>query len=521
MDDPPPATSESKPGTGYASIALRGTAWATGQLIVNKVATVAATWIVSRCMGAGEFGAAALALTAAKFVCIFPPLNMGDVLIARSESIREILSDASKLVLAVSLALMVLGMSMAPAVAAVYAEYPWGLLVGLVIVASIRPFGEALQVGPQTILRLDFRNRGIALIDGLAQFVSTVTGVVLALLGAGAWSVVIPSVIVAFLRSAGYRFIRAELPQAQSAKGRPGCAVIDRRQVRSQFFAAGGAQYVHSVVDSLPLLLLGCFSSAEQIGLFAFAVSLSGQANTLVATQVSSVLQPVLGRLRHDADRQAKGYLRTLSTLSALAVPVCLTQAIFGAALFSLVFDVRWQAAAPVFAAMSILESFFFASAPTMAMLKARGKFRTFLAWQLLHLVVSIPVIAWSASRGGALGVAVGAASLWALSLPIATWLSVRDAGLGLAAAVRVFLAPWSTALPIGCAAWFGSQWLCHQGRIGQAGALLGLAPLTLLLMLLASRWSQPAVYQEVGGLLAKLLGRLPFLRRLVTRPGL
>lgn len=478
-----------------------------------------ATWVVSRCMGADEFGAAAIALTAAKFICIFPPLNMGDVLIARSDSIRGILPAASRLVLAVGMALMALGMLVAPAAAAVYSDYPWGFMTCLIMVAAIRPLGEALQVSRQTVLRLAFRNRGIAIIDGLAQFTSTAMSVLLALVGAGAWAVVVPSVAVAFLRSIGYRIASREPLHWLPARAQAPAPDLDRRNVRSQFFAASAAQYVHSVVDSLPLLLLGCFSSAEQTGLFAFAVSLSAQANTLVATQVSGVLQPVLSRLRHDADRQAGGYLRTLSTLSALAVPVCLTQAIFSRALFSSVFDARWEAAAPIFAAMSILESFFFAAAPTMAMLKAQGKFRTFLAWQGLHLVVSIPVIAWSASDGGALRVAVSAASLWALSLPIATWLSVRSAGLGFLAAARVFLAPWASALPVGFVAWFASGWLCDQGKLAQVAALLGLAPLTLLLMLLATRWSQPAIYEDVRGLLLKILGRMSIAKRLARRP--
>jgi O-antigen/teichoic acid export membrane protein len=520
MVDPLTPAGESESRAGLAGIAIRGTAWATGQLVVSKMATVAATWIVSRCMGADEFGAAALALTAAKFICIFPPLNMGDVLITRSDAIREILPDASRLVFLIALALTALGMSMAPVVAGAYSEYSWGLLTGLVMVASVRPIGEALQVGPQTILRLDFRNGSIAIFDGLAQISSTACCVLLALLGMGAWAVVISSVAVAFLRSFGYRLACPRSARQRSAEESQVAGGIDHRRVRVQFLTAGGAQYIHSVVDSLPLLLLGYFSSTEQTGLFAFAVSLAGQANTLVATQVSSVLQPVLGQLRHDVNRQATGYLRTLSALGALAVPVCLTQAIFAGALFSLVFEARWQSAASIFAAMSILESFFFASAPTMAMLKAQGKFRTFFAWQSIHLAVSVPVIIWSASRGGAFGVAVGSATLWAVSLPIATWLCVRDVGLGPMATVRAFLAPWSTSLPIGGAAWLGSNWLCGQGRLGQATALFGLAPLSLLLMLLATRWSQPAVYQESVALVTRVFRRLPLVSRFASRLG-
>jgi O-antigen/teichoic acid export membrane protein len=292
-----------------------------------------------------------------------------------------------------------------------------------------------------------------------------------------------------------------------------------RYDLRHEFLAAAGGQYLHSVVDSLPFLMLGWLSTASETGLFAFAVNLSGQANTLVATQVSSVLQPVLGRLGHDADRQSRGYLRAMSTLSALAVPVCLTQAIFSGLIFGIFFDANWKDAAPVFAAMSVLESFFFAAAPTMAMLKAQGRFRTFLAWQGCHLVVSAGIFAVAASRGGSLAVAIASAALWSVSLPSAVWLSVRRGGFGPAAAIRVFAAPWTTALPIGLMAWLAIGPLCSLGQGGRFAALFLLAPATLTAMLLATRWSQPAVYREVSGLVARLASRVPVLRRFIGVP--
>ena len=236
-----------------------------------------------------------------------------------------------------------------------------------------------------------------------------------------------------------------------------------------------------------------------------------------MATQVSSVLQPVLGRLGHDADRQSKAYVRAMSTLSAIAVPVCLTQAIFSGVIFAIFFDERWSAAVPIFATLSILESFFFAAAPTMAMLKAQGKFRTFLLWQGCHLVVSAGILLLAVMWWGALGVAVVGAVLWSVSLPLVVWLSIRHAGFGPVASIRIFVAPWMTAIPIGVIAWSAIAPLSSLGQGGRLAALFLLAPVTLVAMLLATRWSQPAVYREVTGLTSRIAGRLPLVKRFVT----
>jgi O-antigen/teichoic acid export membrane protein len=491
-----------------ASVAIKGTAWATGQLLVNKAVAVAAILLIAEFLSTTEFGVAALSLSVAKFLCVFPPLNMGDVLIARGGNEGEAMASARRIVLFVGGAVAMVGVAAGIPAAWIFHEYPRELLIPLIAVACLRPFGESMQVCAFTELRIQFRNREIALIDGSVQLAGTLASVLLAWIGFGAWALVGTSTTTAFGKALCYRWAVGSGPRV---------AYADRsmvKQVRNEFMTASSGQYLHSVVDSLPFLLLGWLSSANQTGLYAFAVSLSGQANTLVATQVSSVLQPVLGKLRHDAERQTHGYLRALSALSALAVPVCLTQAIFSGVIFEVFFDERWRDAAPVFAAMSIVESFFFAAAPTMAMLKAQGRFRTFLAWQGLHLAVSLPILAFAAMRGGAVSVAVCGAALWSVSLPLAVWMGIRHGGLGLLSAMRVFAAPWSTALPIGIAAWLLIAPTCSIGKIGNTIALVAIAPTAVCLMLWATRWSQPRVYREVSKMVSRASARLPFLRR-------
>jgi len=369
-----------------------------------------------------------------------------------------------------------------------------------------------MQVSAITQLRMQFRNKVIAVTDGSVQLAGTVLSVLLAWYGAGAWALVGASTMVAFGKAISY-----QLAVRRSSGVSPFIGIRSKAHVRHEFLAAAGGQYLHSVVDSLPFLMLGWLSTASDTGLYAFAVSLSSQANVLVATQVSSVLQPVLGRLGHDADRQSKAYIRAMSTLSAIAVPVCLTQAIFSGVIFEIFFDERWSAAAPIFAALSILESFFFAAAPTMAMLKAQGKFRTFLLWQGCHLVVSAGMLFIGAMWWGALGVAIVGAVLWSVSLPLVVWLSIRHAGFGPVTSIRAFAAPWMSAIPIGFIAWSAITSVSAFGQGGRLVALFLLAPVTLIAMLLATRWSQPAVYREVCELLSRIAGRLPLVKRFVT----
>lgn len=495
---------------GFASVAVTGTMWATGQMILNKVATVVATLVIARQLSQDEVGMAALAVMCVKFLAVLPPLTMSDVLISRGQHLDRFIRIASRTaVLAGGLVLCIV-VALAPLIASFYSQYPRGLLWALLVVAAFRVLGDGAQIGPLTELRLDFRNRTIAIIDGTVQVSATALSVVLAVLGTGAWAMVVPVSAASIGKAIAYRVWRRKMLgplRHREFRGAHGAA--SRCVVRREFTTAASAHYVHGVTDTLPVLMLGKVASEATTGLYAFGFNLAGQANAMIASQISSVLQPVLGRLGHDTDRQVAGYLRTLRSLGAVSVPICACQAVFGEAIFRVCFEPRWAPAAAIFSILSLCEAFFFASAPTMALLKAQGRFRTFLAWQGVHMLISVVVLAWAALYGGAAWVATVNFCLWACSLPLAAWLGIRPRGHSLWTVLRVFVAPWATAMPIGLAAWLLSGWLLSFGSWGALFALLVLAPATLFAMLWTTRWSQPSTFADLRPLAEALFARL------------
>jgi O-antigen/teichoic acid export membrane protein len=395
-----------------------------------------------------------------------------------------------------------------PVISMYYSNYPPVLLGALLITTAFRPLCESLQVVPLTVLRLAFRNRTIAFIDGSIQLGAVIATIVLAILGAGAWSMTIPLLISFAVRAIAYQ--RAAGGQSDPATtyetSDPGKHA--RRIVRTRFIATGSGQYLHSLIDTLPILLLGKLASDRETGLFSFAFSLAAQANVIVASQIAGVLQPVLGALAHDSRRQTLGYLRAMRLLGAIAVPICLCQAAFSESLFRVFMRDEWQAAGPVFAGLSISEAFFFASAPTMAMLRAQGRFGAFLCWQGSHLLAVILCLPFATKLGGALGTALAVAGLWSISLPAAVWITTRPGGGTLRDSIRVFLSPWLTALPLAAAAWAISRHLIPQSQVHQLVTLIVGGPSLLTLMLIATYLFQPDIAIELRSIWNRMRAR-------------
>ncbi|MBL9140805.1 MAG: oligosaccharide flippase family protein, partial [Phycisphaerae bacterium] len=511
-EDPSPNAAKPEGAGGLSSAAASGTGWTTIQGLINKVATMVATYIVSMKLSPDEFGMATLVVAIGGFLIVLPPLVMGDVLITHQRRFRTMVRTAGSMVLWIGVLTTVVVAAVSPLMAHFYPNYAFGTLVGLLIVLSLRPSGDALAVVPLSRLRIDLRYRAIALIDGSVQMVATITTVVMAFLGAGALSLVLPQVAAIAAKAVCYRVAAAGHAQDGLAP-RPHARRQIRGRMMREFSTAGSAQYIHTLIGWVPVLVLGKLATETETGFFSFAFLLANQATFVISYQLGTVLQPIFGRLKHEPARQAAGFLRVVRAIGALAVPVSFLQAALAQPLFLLVFEPKWAGAAPVFAVLCIGQAFYFAMAPAMALLKAQGRFRAFFVWQAVQLAASLALYPLSALAGDALGVAICDTIVWGVSVPIAVWLGTRIAGGRAREAVAVFLAPWSTAVPIAAAA-FGAWYLMQP--LGTAGMVLSLfvvGPIALALSIWATRFSQPATYAELQPMMAKIggkLGRLP-----------
>jgi len=504
---------------GLAATAARGASFTSTQALLNKIATIGAMWVIALRLTPDEFGMAALTLAVGVFLVILPPLTIGDVLVTHRRRFALVAPAATSIALSIGGATTILIAIVAPLIAMFYSNYPAGILTGLVWVVALRPIGDGLCPLPLARLRLDFRYSSIAIIDGVVQLCATITTVVLAFLSFGALALVLPQVVAVFAKAILYRSAvrKQSNPQAELATRPVASWIRDRvrRRLWREFLLAAMAQYVHNIVVLLPVLVLGYFASEEQTGLYAFAFMLSAQANGLIASQLGMVLQPIFGRFSHDMTRQVGAFVRVVRTIGAVAVPVTLLQAALAAPLFYLVFESKWDAAIQVFAVLSILEGFYFATAPTMALLRAQGRFATYFLWQASQFIVSLIAFSFAASSYGAIGVAVCAACIWAVSLPIAVWICMGGSGSSIWLATRIFLAPLSTAAPIAIAVWVGLEVAQPLTQTGNIIALVVVGPIALVCALLATRISQPSAYSDLKPMVLKVLG---IVRRLVSK---
>jgi O-antigen/teichoic acid export membrane protein len=459
------------------TVAVYGSILNTGQWVVNKLATAAAMVLIAHLLLPKEYGVAIQALAIAQFLVVLTPISIGDVLIAHPRRLKALVPSAQALAMRIGLSMTALVLVSIPVAVIVYSKYPAAALGGLLAVLALRPVFDALTVVGVSQLRVRLSYRRIALVDGFVQLSMTALSLLMAALGGGGSSLVVPQVAGTLIRSQAYR---RDGHTSSTTKSR-----IHRSAIRALwrlFLPAALAQYVHNVVVLLEVLVLGVLAGELQTGLFGFAFMLAAQANSVIAYQLGVVLQPIFGRMQDDPQRQAAGFLRAQRVLAAVCIPLSVTQAVIAQPLFRLLFDETWLPAVPVFQAISVGQTFYFASSASIACLRAQRRFVTFFRWQCIQGILSLPTYAFGAWCGGALGVAIASGIAWSIGSPLGVWLCLRPAGAGgVGTALMLFIRPWlASGLPaIGGLLVIRS--LVSSGTNGDIASILVVAPLVFL----------------------------------------
>ena len=421
-------------------------------------------YIIALQLSPEEFGMAVLTLSIVSFLVVLLPLAVSDLMILDQIDISERARLGQRLALRVGVITTIAIVALSPIITSSYSKYSFGVLVGLIMVVSLRPTSEAFAVGPLSRLRVGTRYRAIAIIDGSAQFLATLIMVSLTFLGAGALSLVLPQVIAVTVRAICYRLAlrrdKRNFQDQDAIRSGTGMNGLTFRHL----LALGSAQYIHNIMFSLPVLVLGYFASDIETGYYGFAFQFASQANGVISCQLGIVLQPLFGKLKDNLARQTSAFLRSVKAISAIIVPVTLLQAALAQPLFALLFKPEWQPAYKIFVALSIVEAFLLRLRRRSLFSRPRRNFPRFF-WQITQFIVSLVAFSFAAIYVGGFGVAVVGAIVWGISLPIAVWLGTREVGGTLWSAITLLMAPWATALPLAGVAWLGWQLLEPFGK--------------------------------------------------------
>lgn len=373
-----------------------GLTWSFGSNILSRITTLITGVILARLLSPQDFGEFAVALVAMTVLVNINDLGVEQCLVRWPGSIASIARTGNTVIFTFSAALCGLCLAGAgPFAMALGAPSA----TGMVQVLSIGILFNGAFAVPSAILTREFRQDKRTIADLVGFFVGTILTMVLAILGAGAWSLVWGRVIGNATVSVLHFWFT---PKRYGFGWDPGLA---RSLIRSSL-PLGGATVVAVALLNVDYVIVGRLLGTTELGYYTLAFNLASWPVSFFAVAVARVSVPAFARMQHDTRRLQSAYDNTSLILLAVTVPTCLLLAVFAEPLVLFVYGETWLPAAAVLRFLAFLGLLRVIYQYWADVLVAVGAGKRVLATQVVWIVALIPLM-WYAAAWGLVGVGV------------------------------------------------------------------------------------------------------------------
>jgi PST family polysaccharide transporter len=312
-----------------------------GVLYLIQLATVA---ILARLLTPEDYGLVAMVTAVTVFAGLFKDLGLSSATVQKRVVTHDQLSTMFWMNIATGLAITALVVGLAPVVSWFYQE-PKLLYVTLALAPTFLVGSLGTQHG--ALLARQMRFTAIAVVDTASILVTLLVSVVIAVLGGGYWALVWGSLAGTTARNVGVWL---------ASDWRPGWPV---RGSGTRGLLAFGvnvtgfdvANYFHRNLDNV---LIGATWGPEQLGLYnrAYALLMLPIAN--LRGPLNRVAFPALSRLQEDPRRYRSYFMRYVSILAFLSMPLVGLVVVCSREIITLVLGPRWMGAYEIFLVLAL-----------------------------------------------------------------------------------------------------------------------------------------------------------------------
>jgi len=413
------------------SKSIRGSAFMLTSSVASLVLGIAATSVLARILLPSDFGLLGMVFALTAIAERFKDIGLGRATVQKKELTHSEVSNLFWLNLALGVAICLSISLLSGAIARFYHEQRLTHVATLLSVTFV--FG-GLTIQHQALLNRQMKFLATGVINISALVLSTALAIVLALKGAGYWSLVWREIARSVFVAIGTFIACPWIP------GRPD----PQKEVWPQMRFGRDITFFNIVTyftSSLDQILLGKFSGASALGVYRQAFQLVSLPINQLTTPIQSVWEPLFSALQDDAPKYRRGFQKTVSTISLITMPLAAGAFICSKQLVALLLGQRWSGAVDIARILAV--AMFIKPAITAVgfVMVSQGKTARYAVLGILDSVtlaaaVSIGVM-W-----GARGVAIGhVAATYLAFLPL-VWAALRDTPVSLVIWLRAIARP-------------------------------------------------------------------------------
>lgn len=290
------------------------------------------------------------------------------------------------------------------------------------------PFmGFATAVTAQQRRAMEFRPLAIRSVVG--RTLGGITGIVMAIAGAGVWSLVAQQVLTVAFSTIILWLLATTRPSWR-------ISVPESRELLSFGFFSTTVTFLAVSIQRIFTLMVGALLGTHVAGYFDLAFRVVHTTRDLFFGAVSQLSLPLFSRLQENRQTLAAAYSSAMQFTCIFMFPLFIGLAVCSSEIVILFFGERWQAAIPILATVAVLTVVFFARAYSASMMSAAGRPSfpiSFLAVEVAFIVAGM----WLIGRESYIWACVIWASRILLSTPVDMLMLKRATGLSMHDQIR------------------------------------------------------------------------------------
>lgn len=306
------------------------------------------TVILARLLAPQDYGLVGMVTAVTGFVALFKDMGLSMATIQKAEINHRQISNLFWVNIVVSLLLTLVTCAIAPVVALFYNEPRLTLIT---IVSAIGFLFGGLTVQHQALLNRQMRFTALAAIEIVAMGFGVVSALVLAWYSAGYWALVVMQIAIAIGQMGGAWLLcrwRPSLPQ--------------RRANIRELLAFGshltGFNLINYFARNLDNILIGRSWGAGQLGLYSKAYGLLLLPLQQINAPITAVAIPSLSRLQADPQQFRNYYLKAVSMVTFLTLPLTILSIVISEEVVTLVLGSQWREASFLFRFLGVAALF-------------------------------------------------------------------------------------------------------------------------------------------------------------------
>jgi O-antigen/teichoic acid export membrane protein len=376
--------------------ALQGIAWSFITRIASQAIQFGVSIVLARLLFPADFGLVGMVGVFTGFAAVFIDFGIGSAIVQRPELDERQIRAAFTATLVVGAATTLLIAAGAPLIAAFYHRDE---LVALTRVSALAFLLTSIGVVPRAMLMRGMQIKRLMLLDLAVLVASSSCSVALALSGAGVWTVVVGSLVVA----AGQSFLPVLFGPWKVR------FAIDLRHLRPLMGVSLnllGFNVINYWSRNVDNLLIGRLLGETSLGLYTRAYTLMLLPIVQIGGVLSSSMMPMLSRVSHDRARSKNLFLRALGMIALVGFPMMLGLASVAGPFVRAFYGPKWLELIPLLRVLSIVGALQMLTSPTGWIFVSQGRTDVMLRWGLVACSAIIIALLVGAYLGSTLSVA-------------------------------------------------------------------------------------------------------------------